>query len=328
METNKIKFEELVNLLPHRISLVYVDYRDNLNKHQEKIQECIHERCYESLYELVDDAFSEAEWEGVRYVLEELKRDIERTFDIEDAEYILEEYEDELRDEIYNRCDDDVIEDLLRNTGDLIAHYDTGYEVESGSWNWSRAEVRLERMKLKKHLNIDNSDFDDDIDMMIQQASGGGQLLVYFKLNPKDFIEMEEGIISIEFSNASIGIVNHCEGSGDVMDLNGHSFILPYNQENVFLESTIKYNWTYSIAGMVSNWCDGTSYYFGTIKVGEVEKSSTHNHLDIEKEYNKTYRSGGCTAGDMDYSRHRKTTYINDFPCGNRCLDCGTFWID
>lgn len=329
METQKkISLEQVVELLPSRVSLVYIDYRDSLDGHEEKIQECIHERNFDSLFELVDDCFMEAEWEGLDYVLKELKDDVERTFDIEDAEYILEEYKDELRDEIYDRCDDDVIEDLLRNTGSLIAHYDTGYEVPGGSWNWSEAQVRLERMKLKKHLSIDHSDFDDDMDMMIRQASYGGQVLVYFHMNPRDFINIKDGVKSIQFTDASIGIIDHCNGSGDVMDLHGHSFVLPYNQENVFLEKTIKYNWTYSIAGMVSSWCDGTVYHFETMNVGEIERSSANDLIDREKQYNKTYQSGGCTPGDMDIRRHRNVTYINDFPCGNKCKDCGTFWID
>ena len=329
METQKkISLEQVVELLPSRVSLIYVDYNDSLDGHEEKIQECIHKRNFDSLVELVDDSFMEAEWAGLDYVLKELKDDIERAFDIEDAQYILDDYEDEIRDAIYDRCDDDTVGDLLRNTGSIIAHYDTGYEVPGDSWSWSEAQVRLERIKIKKHLSIHHSDFDDDMDMMIRQASYGGQVLVYFKMDPKDFIDIEDGIKSIEFSDAWIGIVDHCNGSGDVMHLPKHTFTLPYNQENVFLEKTIKYNWTYSIAGMVSNWCDDTVYNFHTEEVGEIERSRANDLLEKEKQYNATFKAGGCTPGDMDIRRHRNVVYSNDFPCGNRCKDCGTFWID
>lgn len=35
--------------------------------------------------------------------------------------------------------------------------------------------------------------------------------------------------------------------------------------------------------------------------------------------YEKAFREGGCTFGDMNYRRHRDTFYINTFLCGNKC---------
>ena len=46
----------------------------------------------------------------------------------------------------------------------------------------------------------------------------------------------------------------------------------------------------------------------------------------------KWHRHSGGYAyrwfGDMNISRHKETPYRNDYPCGSRCEDCGTFWID
>ena len=51
--------------------------------------------------------------------------------------------------------------------------------------------------------------------------------------------------------------------------------------------------------------------------------------LEREKELAEHYKkTGKCTFGDMNYSRHKNTSYRNDFPCGTKCADCGTFWID
>lgn len=325
--------EEILKFLPERTSLIYVDYRDSLDEHHDLIQECIHKGNFDALYESIDEWYRDAEWDGITEYINEIRTAIENHFDLTefDAEEITDEYEDEIREAIYDRCDDNLLKDLLRNTSDPIAHYDTDYYMESGSWNWSDAEVRLERMKIKKFLQVKNSDHDHNIDMMIRQASYGGYLLIYFKMKVDDFINYEnseEQIKSIKFRNAHIGIIDHNEGSGDVTELKGHEFILPYNRENVFLEQTIKYNWTYSIAGMVRDWCDSTVYEFSTRDVGEIEISSTNAHLKREEEYNETYRKGKCTAGDMDISRHRNVEYINNFPCGNKCKDCGTFWVD
>lgn len=328
METLNLTLEQVINLLPTTTSLVYVDYRDNLDEQTELIQQCISEGTFDRLYEKVDDWYMDANWEGLDYYLKELKSDIENTFDIEDATDIMEQYEEEIRDEIYNRCDDDIVNDLLRNTSNLIAHYDTGYEMDSGSWNWSEAETRLERIKIKKFLGIKNSGYNDAIDMMIGQATYGGSLLIYFQIDDlKDFFDLEN-VKSIKFKNAHIGIIDHFNGSGDITDLPKHQFTLPFNKDNVFLEKSIKYNWTYAIAGMVHNWCESTEYIFADDEVGTIEKSTTNNLLEQEQKYNETYKNGSCSVGDMDIKRHRNTTYINNYPCGNKCKDCGTFWID
>lgn len=54
--------------------------------------------------------------------------------------------------------------------------------------------------------------------------------------------------------------------------------------------------------------------------------------LNIMNEENKKYdlifEQGKCSSGDMNINRHRAVMYVNDFPCGSKCTDCGTFWID
>lgn len=328
-----LKKEEILKFLPETTSLVYVDYGDSLDEHCDIIQKCVHESNFDTLYERVNDWYMECELDGIAEYIKELKKDLKNNYQLteDEAQEIIDENDDEIRDEIYDRCDDDIIKDLLGNTSSPIAHYDTGYYMDSGSWNWSDAEVRLERMKIKKFLQIRNSDNDYNIDMMIRQASYGGYLLIYFKMHIDDFINYEnlEGEVkSIKFRNAHIGIIDHSVGSGDVTKLHGHEFVLPYNRKNVFLEKTIKYNWTYEIAGMVRDWCDSTGYEFSTQDIGEIEASATNDYLERERQLNEVYKSGKCTTGDMDINRHRNAVYVNDYPCGTRCKDCGTFWID
>jgi hypothetical protein len=332
METNKIKLEELIDLLPAKTFLTYVDYRDSFDDNTELIQKSIEENSLDPLSEACWDWFIEQESESRREYLSQLSDDVQREYEIDEdeASEVIEEYIWELEDEIVSRDISTPVKDLLRNTGRIIAHYDTGYYMESGSWSWSEAEIRLERMKIKKVLSINHSKYDKDLDMMIEQASGGGSLLIYFELDIETFTNGKD-YKSVQFSDASIGIVNHYEGSGDVCDIHGHSFILPFNRDNVFLEKTIKYNWTYSIAGMCSDWCESTQVELleeGVDTEFVVETSEQKQRNEREDELNKTFKSGSCTTGDMDISRHRNVTYINNFPCGNKCLDCGTFWID
>lgn len=325
----KITFEQIKKLLPETTSLYYVDYTDSLDGSQEILQQCISDNSFDALYEVIDKWFIDSPHYDFEYLNEELISDMVDEFDIDDdeAEELIEEYIYEIEEHYYYVDDSDVLKDLLRNTRSLIAHYDTGYYMESGSWNWSKAEIRLERIKIKKFLGIKGSGYDDAIDMMIAQASGGGQLNIYFNLDIEDFINNDKK--AILFNDYQIGIVNHYEGSGDILGTGIKGDLkLPFNPQNVFLEKSIKYNWTYSIAGMCSDWCDSTGYIFSDDDLGELEDSKQVELNKQEQKYIETYKQGSCTFGDMDVTRHRNSEYRNNYPCGTKCKDCGTFWID
>jgi hypothetical protein len=79
---------------------------------------------------------------------------------------------------------------------------------------------------------------------------------------------------------------------------------------------------------MVSNWADSTKVELTSANVGDIRKSVNAELQQVEAKYNHTYKKGGCTFGDMDTYRHRNVIYINNYPCGNKCKDCGNFWID
>ena len=148
-------------------------------------------------------------------------------------------------------------------------------------------------------------------------ATGGGQLLIYFREDVKDLIR-DDSTKSIKFSGTVwIGIVNHNEGSGDVESFERIKLHFPFNRENLFLEKSIKYNWTYAIAGMCYDWCDSTNISFSGEDIGQIDSSNTNDYLKKERQYNETYKQGGCTFGDMDITRHRNTPYENGFPAGN-----------
>jgi hypothetical protein len=79
---------------------------------------------------------------------------------------------------------------------------------------------------------------------------------------------------------------------------------------------------------MYSDWCSDTNYSFvkarGKLKLDEAQIAYTNQ----QNKYVKRFKEGKCSAGDMNITRHRDVFYRNDFPCGNKCPHCGTFWID
>lgn len=326
---NQITLEQILELLPKKVSLHYVDYRESLDEHTKTLQKCISAGNYEALYDETDDWYIDDHY-GFDEVIKELRSDLEDAFEFDEDELdsIMDQYEDEIRDAIYERDDSDVVKDLLRNTSDQTMFYDTGHYVESG-WGESEAHYRLERIKIKKLLSIKDDTFDRDIDLMIAQASYGGKLYVYFYDSVEDFINIDKDFNTIEFSgNVSIAIVDHGNGSGDSMDL-AHCFELPFERGNIFLDREVIYSYTFDVCGMSSSWCSGTNVKFKiTAEPGTIEKSSINEHIEREAKLDKIFREGGCTAGDTRYTRHHDMEYINNYPCGSKCKKCGTFFID
>lgn len=66
-----------------------------------------------------DEWYSDAEWEAVREIIAKLKEEcaVFHDFDGEAVDDFFDEYEDEIRDEIYSRNDSDVVKELVRAHG-------------------------------------------------------------------------------------------------------------------------------------------------------------------------------------------------------------------
>lgn len=322
---------KLISLLDKSYSLTYVDYRDSLDEHLDKVQDAIHGNM-EALDENVHEWFMEQEADSVSTIIKELKEDVIRMFDLEEdenkAQEIIDENEDLLRDEIYNRADDDVIKDLLRNTSDSPMFYDTNMEI--GDYTTDLKE-RLHDVKIALKIKQKDKTFDGKLTDMLCNASYGGRLVIYFSGDMSEWLNLSEEMNTICFSGSVVvAVIDNMNGSGADTEI-ACEFSLPFTPENVFIDKCVKYSYTYDVCGMYSDWCKNTNVELKHTKKNEAKKievSSVNNHIEKEKKLNETYRAGKCTFLDMNPSRHRNTFYINDYPCGTKCKDCGTFWID
>lgn len=323
--------EDILKLLPKTTSLYHVDYRDDLIGSLDKVQECISNQNWEALDDII---FDWDDWESVKYYLTELRDDIEREYDVDEdtAQAWIDEYDDYIRDAIRDRDDSTPLDDLFRNTNDQDVFYDTGYEVESESWCWDEKRMRQELRDIKKHLGMKVRDttHDKDMEMMLRQASYGGRLVIYFESDMKELICIDSKFNAIVFRDFTLAVINNGNGSGDHCELSGAKVVLPLNTENFFIDRCTSYSYAHDVCGMCKGWCSGTHFEFVTLKTvkGEITTSTMNSYMKREAKLDKVYKAGGCTAGDMKFSRHRNTIYVNDFPCGHRCQSCGTFWID
>ena len=322
MKFKEFKSENIIELLPRHISLTYVDRNEDLDERFIELQTCLSQGSFEHINCLVNDWYGEQIDDSIKTIFCELKTSLIDKYNIKKkkAKKLVKKFKEEITNAIYDNWNDDTLECLLNNTSDMILHYDTGYEMEGDSWKWTDKEIKAERIKIKKHLGIPKSYTkpNDAIEIMIAQATYGGSLLIYFNMKNSfiDFIKELEVAKTIVFEDYMFGIVDHCQGSGDVMSESISKYPATFEllKENIFFEKSIKYNWTYSIAGMCNDWADDTAVTFKQEESeNKVEVSEQSKRQIEEEEYNETFKRGACTPMDMDMGRHRKVTYINTF---------------
>ncbi len=329
----KVSAKDIIDLLDKSYNLVYIDYRDSLDESLDKVAEAIRKQEWYPLDETIDEWMMDAQDYSMDYILKELAKEISNKFEIElpEAKELLEEYEDEIRDEIYNRDNSTPIKDLIRNTSDPVMFYDTGVEIYDGCLaDEKEGKEKLKEIKKALKIKLSETKWDSQIDMMVRQGDSG-RLVIYFLADINQMMDLSDKNI-VTFTSPHIAIIDTWNGAGDDCQLSGHKFTIPFNLGNFFIDKEIKYSYTYQVCGMSSNWCKGTGISFGKKKVVSTKStglsSSLHEAQEYEKRCNETFRKGGCTPLDMDMRRHRNTFYLNEFPCGTHCPHCKTFWID
>lgn len=330
----ELTLKDVTDLLPQHTDLIDVDYRDNLDNRTDEIQSAISTQNIYVLDELIFEWYLESKDYSIDYLLEELKNDLMQKYELDDefADAVIENYHDDIVYCCEDRDQSNPLRDLLRHTSDIVCFYDTGFEVPYETcWNMNDDEMNDFINEMESYLDIKFGELRSKVDLMLRQASYGGRLVIYFLMDGGE-IESYCNLgkyKSILFQHPMLAVIDTCNGSGDHTDLPGCAITLPLRVENIILDKTIKYNYTYEVCGMYSNWCDCTKVI---LREKSVEMVIPQSSLADEKAYEarckKTFNEGGCTPGDMDIRRHREVYYQNDFPCGSHCPKCGTFWVD
>ena len=185
--------------------------------------------------------------------------------------------------------------------------------------------------KIRRALKLKKGQYDDEILELVQNASYGGELRIYFNAMFDKLLthNQDADFRTIRFyGDIVVAIADSRNGSGSDITL-PIDITLPFKRNNLFVDSQVHYSYANEICGMSNEWCDSTRWETGMKpSKGSILTSKMAEHQLQEAEYEKTFRAGKCTFGDMNYTRHRNTLYINEFPCGNKCPHCGTFWVD
>lgn len=322
------KAKEIVEkYVPEEVYLGYVDYSDNLDENPKLLQECIKQNSYNPICEMWDDCSYDYRYQ---MAVKEFKEIEEK---MANDGIFAEPYEEYIMEELYARDKFDPVNDLLKNTSEIVMFYSTGKEIPD-MYGSDEEEEKEYLNEIKEILEIKNDKYDNEILDMMYQASGG-ELRIYFTkdLNWMISDKYDKGetkdFTTIKFSGkVAIAIADSINGSGD------HCFVeadvtFPFKRSNLFVDEQVKYSYTYEVCGMTSNWCDSTITIFGYEETEkEIEDSKSSEWIERQKKYDETFKAGGCTFGDMDIRRHRDVYYDNDYPAGSRCPHCHTFWID
>jgi hypothetical protein len=331
---NPIGLNAILEMLPLSVSLCDIGRNDDLSNYMDTLQECVADNSLDKLSEALNDTIWECERESFRYYMRELQNEIAVTYSLaEEAAYgfVFETYAEEIKGMLYERDGSDFVGGLLRNTNKVSLFIDTGLTIGDYSYRWTRSEQTEWLKKIKRTLKITSAKWDDAIRSMLDDASYGGQLVVYFyDAAGKLFCEGGKDWKSVTFIHPTIAIINTGNGSGGDTHLNGHQVTLPFSRTNLFIDKSFKYNYVTEVCGMRQDWCKKTEVRFSFEPVAQRKRrvSPLAAQALRDREYVEKYKKGSCTHGDMDITRHRDVHYVNQFPCGNKCPHCNTFWID
>lgn len=315
--------------LPDYVSLYYVDYQDNLHDSRDGmklIAQCLKKN---NLYPLSENIYDWWDYPEGPYIEE-----IQKNMAADEIEWD-DDWIEEIREALWDKDESTPIDDLLRNTGDIAMYYDLCDEY-GDAWCMTSDEIDDDVAAICGTLNIPLSD-EKRVQLVrdvLVNCGGVGGLRIYFNCPLKDAISGDEyaedkkDFKTIKFKgNYTVSIHNPIEGGGwsEEIELDCE---FEFNRANLQLaDYGDRYTWR-SVYG-----CDpeGDAPIFSmdeseSAKV--VVESQANAAAEREEEYDRVFKAGGCTFGDMKYTRHRDVYYRNDYPCGDICPHCGTFWID
>lgn len=317
--------------LPNYVNLYFVDYRDNLCDSKELLQESLAANSLDSIHEKVWDWWDYPEG----CYLDEIRKKMEQ----DGANELYEENEEEIRDWLSANDTSTPVEDLLGNTGKISMFYSLGLEIDG--WQsgfmcnpWRGSSYAQDAYKIRRVLGIAKDTPEAAlIDSIVKNASGGGELRIYFSNELTDVLsdDPENDFKQIHFKGEfAVALYNAGEGSGDFEYITlDRTF--PFKRSNLYTSESEKYHLE-NCFGMCSDWLDkhsGPTFSMELPKRGrQIKESKNAARNAQDTDYKRIFKAGGCSAGDMDYTRHRGVYYDNNVPCGSRCPHCGTFWID
>ena len=323
-QLKELSLEIIKDNLKESYNLIYVDYRDNLDEQMDEMQNSIINGNFDNFDEKIDNWYWDSINDSINEEIHELKKQLKnKGYSLDN----FEDFEDIVYDIICERDNSNPFSTLIKNTSKTPIFFSLNMYIDE-----DLDSIKRTLNKIKKILNIpfNNKEYDKDILYVLNNRCYGGHLGIFATPDYEDLLMNKP----MKFSgDIRLAIVNYDNGSGWHTTLK--NFETPYYifNKNIFIDETFKYNFSFAVCDMYSDWCKDCELIIDQpkesdkiINIKPNERLVSFIKNDIE--YDKIFKEGGCSFGDMNIKRHRNVEYINEYPCGSRCKDCGTFWID
>lgn len=323
-QLKELSLEIIKDNLQESYNLIYIDYKDNLDEQMDAMQNSIINGNFDNFDEKIDNWYWDSVNDSINEEIYELKKQLKNNgYSLDN----FEDFEDVIYDIICGRDNSNPLPTLIKNTSKTPIFFSLNMYIDE-----DLDSIKRTLNKIKKILNIpfNNKEYDKDILYLLNNRCYGGHLGIFAIPDYEDLLMNKP----MKFGgDIRLAIVNYDNGSGWHTIL--ENFETPYYifNKNIFIDETFKYNFSFAVCDMYSDWCKdcelitdqpNESDKIINIKPNERLVSFIKNNA----EYDKIFKEGRCSFGDMNIKRHRNVEYINEYPCGSLCKDCGTFWID
>ena len=323
-QLKELSLEIIKDNLQESYNLIYIDYRDNLDEQMEEMQNSIINGNFDNFDEKIDNWYWDSVNDSINEEIYELKKQLKsKGYSLDN----FEDFEDVVYDIICSRDNSNPLPNLIKNTSKTPIFFSLNMYIDE-----DLDSIKRTLNKIKKILNIDlsNKEYDKDILYLLNNRCYGGHLGIFALPDFEDLLENKP----MKFGgDIRLAIVDYNNGSGWHTILK--NFETPYYifNKNIFIDETFKYNFSFAVCGMYKDWCKDCELIIDkpkeTDKIINIKPNvRLVSFIKNDAEYDRIFKEGGCSFGDINIKRHRNVEYINEYPCGNRCKDCGTFWID
>ena len=313
-EKPKISWEEAKKMLeaeyPHGVDLVYVSYDDKLN--EEQLQEVLEKGFIED-WQWTDDCSYEA--------IDQMEKELFKDYDISVIQ-------NSISDWCYEHDTSNPLKDLLNHNNDIVFYYRLGHEVSGYDGNDFKGDMKL----MKSLFKPKDAEAVKTLEKMVKEAGYGGEVVIMFKMDGSDLLLMHNSSFKyLTFTDPTVAIMDRMNGSGSFEQVMG-TFQLPGIASRLRMDETAPgYALISDVYDCNSSAVEGSMNWSNKRKGHLLKVDGEDGISDFERkeaEYDKVFKEGKCSHGDINMKRHRDVQYINQYPCGSHCMDCKMFWID
>ena len=153
----------------------------------------------------------------------------------------MKKYYNEITELIRQRNDTDPIDSLIKNSSAINIFYSPGIEIEEHIGRESRA---MSCYKIRRALKLKKGQFDTLIEELVDNATYGGELRIYFNAGFNELVTNDNGndFRTIRFhGDVIVAVANSFNGSGHHISL-PLDITFPFVRDRLFVDSQVRYS--------------------------------------------------------------------------------------